>query len=51
MGGSAMRKYGQINRQVFAHNSRDGRKSKQPIPVKVIPAATRQGAARPVTKP
>ncbi len=47
MGGSAMRKYGQINRQVFAHNSRDGRKSKQPIPVKVIKSLPDGRAARP----
>lgn len=31
-------KYGNLNRQVFAHNSRDkqGHKQQQPIPVKVV---------------
>lgn len=38
-------KRGNINRQVFAHNSKGGRLPKQPIPVKVIPV--RAGAVRP----
>ncbi len=42
-------KYGNLNRQVFAHNCRDkrGHKQQQPIPVRVIKVRATPEAARP----
>jgi hypothetical protein len=39
-------KRGNLNRQVFAHNSRDSRMPKQPIPVKVVKVLPVGRAAR-----